>query len=87
MKYLTFAALMIVSVFVSANSKINEPNSAIEHVQRGTHLDIAKVLNMTSDDATSNICGPVEAHMIYLDSKGVKHDLAYILQGYGCQNG
>lgn len=87
MKYLTFAALMAVSVFASANSKNNEPNPAIERLQPGTHLDISKVIDMTSDAATSDHCGPVEAHMIYLDSKGVKHNLAYTLEGYGCQNG
>jgi hypothetical protein len=87
MKYITFTALMALSILASANSKNNEPNPAIEHLQPGTHLDVSKVIDMTSDAATSNSCGPVEAHMIYLDSKGVKHDLAYTLEGYGCQNG
>lgn len=87
MKYLTLAALMAVSGFAAANSKNNEPNPAIEHVQPGVHLDISKVINMTSDAATSEHCGLVDAHMIYLDSKGVKHNLAYTLEGYGCQNG
>lgn len=87
MKYLSFAALMAVSLLSSANSKNNETNPEVDHLQPGMHLDISKVIEMTGDAATYNACGLVEAHMIYLDSKGVKHDLAYTLEGYGCQNG
>lgn len=88
MKYIAFAALVSISFFASAND--NTGNSAAPKAEQYTyseHLDVAKIIKMTSDSATKNSCGPVEAHMIYLDSKGATHDMEYTLEGYACQNG
>jgi len=32
------------------------------------------------------VCGLVEAHMVYVDHKGITHDLEYTVEAYGCQN-
>lgn len=90
MKYALFAALSIFSAFASANGTTNAaPESvppAVEY-NYSQHLDIAKVISMTSDSNVSTACGPVESHMVYVDSKGVTHNMAYTRLGEGCQNG
>jgi hypothetical protein len=88
MKYIAFVTLMSISLFASAND--NTPSATApkpEQFNYTEHLDVAKVIKMTTDSATKNACGPVEAHMIYLDSKGAEHDMEYTLEGYACQNG
>ncbi|MCI8210848.1 hypothetical protein AUC61_15035 [Pseudomonas sp. S25] len=84
-----FAALSFFSVFASANDSVNNnaqlpPSVDYNYSQ---NLDIAKVLKVTSAESTT--CGPVQAHMLYLDSKGVEHNLQYtrISGGNNCQNG
>lgn len=84
-----FAALSFFSVFASANDQFNNNSqipAAVDY-DYSQNLDIAKVLNVTA--AQSNTCGPVVAHMLYLDSKGVEHNLEYtrISDGDNCQNG
>ncbi len=88
-----FAALSMFSVFASANGNVNSAADGAQTVPQAVEytysqkLDIAKVLSMTSANDTANECGPVEAHMIYVDSKGVTHNLEYTRLGDGCQNG
>lgn len=53
----------------------------IDSYKYGTHLDISKVLSV-STPATS--CGVVPEQMIYLDSSGSKHELDYEVMGDGC---
>jgi hypothetical protein len=88
MKSALFAALMTVSVFVSANDNVtNVTAPEVEQYKYSEHLDIYKVLSMTTADDTNKVCGPVEAQMVYVDHKGVTHDLEYTIEAYGCQNG
>jgi len=56
----------------------------IEHYSYGQDLDIAKVIEM---ETPAKVCGVVTTHMIYLDSKGQKHNLEYKVMGDGCSNG
>jgi hypothetical protein len=87
--YAMFAALSLFSVFASAN----EPSGASSTIPApvnysySQNLDIAKVIQVTEDSAKT--CGPVKAHMLYLDSKGVEHNLQYtrVSDGIGCENG
>lgn len=46
------------------------------------HLDVAKVLNTSSD--TSKKCGVQPAHMDYLDHQGHEHELNYQVYSDGC---
>ncbi|MFJ3485352.1 DUF2790 domain-containing protein [Pseudomonas sp. NPDC090202] len=90
MKYALFAALSIFSAFASANGNVNAASQSVPAPVEYTysqHLDIAKVISMSSDENISTACGPVESHMIYVDSKGVTHNMAYSRLGEGCQNG
>jgi hypothetical protein len=90
MKYALFAALSIFSAFASANSTVNASDASVPtavEYNYSQHLDIAKVVSMTSANDTATECGPVEAHMVYVDSKGVTHNLEYTRLGDGCQNG
>ncbi len=90
MKYALFAALSLFSALASANgpasSATDSVPAAVEY-DYSQHLDIAKVISITSADNTATECGPVESHMIYLDSQGVTHNLQYTRLGDGCQNG
>jgi hypothetical protein len=87
MKYALFAALSIFSAFASANSDVSESAPAAVEYNYSQHLDIAKVVSMTTASNIATECGPVEAHMVYVDSKGVTHNLEYTRLGDGCQNG
>ncbi|WP_425916105.1 DUF2790 domain-containing protein [Pseudomonas sp. GWSMS-1] len=49
----------------------------------GMHLDIAKVIRMTS---AADTCGPAPAEMTYRDSQGDVHVLQYRLYGTGCSD-
>lgn len=84
-----FAALSLFSVFASANAQVNDAALVPAPVKYtySQDLDVAKVIQITTDSSTT--CGPVQAHMLYLDSKGVEHNLEYtrIGDGNGCQNG
>ena len=91
MKYVMFAALSMFSVFASANSSVNAASAqpvpqAVEY-SYGQKLDIAKVIDVSSANDSSNTCSPVQVHMIYLDSKGVTHNLEYTRMSDSCQNG
>lgn len=56
----------------------------VEHYKYGDTLDIAKVIEVETPD---DVCSVVTTHMLYLDSKGVKHNLEYNIMGNGCSNG
>lgn len=84
-----FAALSLFSVFACATDRVNNSShvpAAVDY-NYSQKLDIAKVIQISEDNTHS--CGPVQAHMLYLDSKGVEHNLKYtrIGDGNGCQNG
>lgn len=89
--YAMFAALSMFSLFASANDTLANPGSQAQQkapavqYNYSQHLDVAKVLEMTP--VGDNVCGPEQAHMIYLDSEGVRHNLQYTRVGDGCQNG
>lgn len=70
MKYVLFAALSLFSVLASAN---DQPDA--QQYNYAQHLDVAKVLSI--DTPESDLCEPVTASMVYLDSHGVEHELHY----------
>ncbi|MCD5994118.1 DUF2790 domain-containing protein [Pseudomonas sp. CDFA 602] len=78
MKYVMFATLSMFSLFASAATSVANADSTTPVVEYNysQNLDIAKVISLTS--ASSNECEPVKAHMIYLDSQGVRHNLEYL---------
>ena len=88
MKSAIFAALMTVSAFASAGDNVtNVTAPKVEQYAYSEHLDIDKVISMTTADDTDRVCGLVEARMVYVDHKGVTHDLEYTIEADGCQNG
>ncbi|MFW9270065.1 DUF2790 domain-containing protein [Pseudomonas sp. D2-30] len=56
---------------------------AIEEYTYSSHLDIAKVLSMST---IPNVCEVVPATMEYEDSKGQRHILRYRVLGNGCSD-
>jgi len=86
MKYATLASLMMFSVYASAHDGANSTASTPEPEQYNysEHLDIAKVIDITP---VEDACGLVDAHMLYVDYKGIAHDLQYKVLGSSCQNG
>jgi hypothetical protein len=90
MKTAVFAALSMFSLFASAQENPAAPAAqttsevAYDYSQ---DLDIAKVVRITTANNAANECGPVTAHMEYVDSKGVSHKLQYTRVGDGCQSG
>ena len=89
MKYAMLASLMMFSVYASAQSASNVKAATPEpeHYNYSEHMDIAKVINITTAEDTNNACGPVDAHMVYVDHKGATHDLQYKIFGSACLNG
>lgn len=77
-------SLLLISSFQSAFGQEITEQIPVEHYQYGKNLDIAKVIKM---DIPPDECNVVTTHMIYLDSKGVKHNLEYSIMGNGCSNG
>jgi hypothetical protein len=84
MKKLLIATILTITAFQSAFAQVDQSGTTIEHYQYGDMLDIAKVLEI---DTPVDVCAVVTSHMIYLDSKGSKHNLEYNIMGSGCQNG
>lgn len=87
MKTSLFAALMMVSVVACANENgttVTAPD--VEQYTYSEHLDIDKVISMTTAQDTQAVCGLVEARMVYVDHKGVTHDLEYTVEAFGCQD-
>ncbi|HXR02647.1 MAG TPA: DUF2790 domain-containing protein [Pseudomonas sp.] len=90
MKTAVFAALSMISLFASAQEKpvVSPAETASEApYDYSQDLDIAKVVRITTANNAANQCGPVTAHMEYVDSKGVSHKLQYTRLGGGCQSG
>ncbi|MBC3364575.1 DUF2790 domain-containing protein [Pseudomonas sp. SWRI154] len=54
---------------------------AIEDYSYSTHLDIAKVISMST---IPDVCEVVPAQMEYADSNGQRHILRYRVMGNGC---
>lgn len=77
-------SLILISSFQLAFAQDIPEQIPVEHYHYGTHLDIAKVIKM---DTPPDECKVVTTHMLYLDSKGNKHNLEYSVMGDGCANG
>ena len=89
MKYALFAAVSMCSLFASANDNVSDASTAAvrnEQYDYTQDLDIAKVVRI-DNAGNADECGPVKAHMVYVDSKGVTHNLEYTRLGDGCQSG
>ncbi|TFY85536.1 DUF2790 domain-containing protein [Pseudomonas kairouanensis] len=56
----------------------------VEDYTYSTHLDVAKVLSMSS---IPEVCEVVPVKMEYEDSHGQRHILNYHVMGNGCSNG
>lgn len=81
-KILALLLLTSVCQITFANDTIK--SIPVEHYKYGDTLDIAKVIEVETPD---DVCSVVTTHMLYLDSKGVKHNLEYNIMGNGCSNG
>jgi len=77
-------SLILISSFQSVFAQETTEQIPVEHYHYGANLDIAKVIKM---DTPPDECNVVKTHMLYLDSKGVKHNLEYSIMGNGCSNG
>lgn len=76
--------LLLLSSCQVSFAKDNAEPVPIEHYSYGDTLDIAKVIEV---DTPPDVCEVVTTHMLYLDSKGVKHNLEYNIMGSGCSDG
>ncbi|WP_434578129.1 DUF2790 domain-containing protein [Pseudomonas sp. Z5-35] len=63
--------------------KAGQRKPAIEDYSYSTHLDITKVISMST---IPNVCEVVPAQMEYDDSKGQRHILRYRVMGNGCSS-
>lgn len=63
---------------------VTSANLPVEQYTYSMHLDIAKVISMTT---IPNVCEVVPARMTYEDSKGKTHVLEYRVLGNGCVDG
>lgn len=77
-------SILLISSFQLSFAQDRTEQIPVEHYHYGTQLDIAKVIKM---DTPPDECKVVTTHMIYLDSKGNKHNLEYSVMGDGCSNG
>ncbi|BAP44867.1 DUF2790 domain-containing protein [Pseudomonas sp. 21LCFQ02] len=76
MKYVLFAALSLASLMASANDQtaaVEQP--VVQQYGYGQNLDIKKVVSIEAPE--SDLCEPVVASMVYMDSQGVEHELHY----------
>ncbi len=85
MKYVVLAALSMFSIFASASEAPATADTQSEVYNYSQDLDIAKVISISNVDPSANECGPELAHMVYVDSKGVRHDLQYTRMGENCE--
>ncbi|WP_249679775.1 DUF2790 domain-containing protein [Pseudomonas abieticivorans] len=81
MKSLIALALMGVSTFAAAASVESSNKSAVQEYTYSTHLDIAKVIDMST---VPNVCEVVPATMTYEDHQGQRHTIEYKVMGNGC---
>lgn len=77
-------SILLISSFQLSFAQETTEQIPVEHYHYGTQLDIAKVIKM---ETPPDECKVVTTHMLYLDSKGVKHNLEYNIMGNGCSNG
>lgn len=87
MKYAVFAVLSMFSLFATASEAPAAATAQGEVYNYSQNLDIAKVISISSVNPSVTECGPELAHMIYVDSKGVRHDLQYTRMGENCEQG
>ncbi|WP_416426477.1 DUF2790 domain-containing protein [Pseudomonas sp. App30] len=83
MKTLVIAALVAFSTVAGAATLPAASNNSVQEYTYGTHLDIAKVVSMTS---IPDVCEVVPAKMTYLDHQGERHTIEYRVMGNGCEN-
>jgi len=89
MKYLIALSLSLLAAFTSlarADNGAAVATQASNTYDYSQDLDIAKVVRMNSSSG-GNQCGPIQGHMVYVDSKGVQHELNYTRLGNGCNKG
>jgi hypothetical protein len=87
MKTAIFAALMMASVFASAKDNVtNVPAPKAQQYTYSTHLDIAKVISMSTAEVSNDESGLAEAHMVYVDHQGVTHNVEYTVDAYSDKN-
>jgi hypothetical protein len=83
MKTAIFAALMMASVFASAKDNVtNVPSPVAQQYTYSTHLDIAKVISMSTAKVGNDESGLAEAHMVYVDHQGATHSVEYTVEAY-----
>ncbi|WP_324741196.1 DUF2790 domain-containing protein [Pseudomonas veronii] len=79
MKNIALAALMI--TFLASAAHADQPDSNVPHYKYGMHLDIKKVVHVST---LPKGCEPGPVVMDYLDSAGVKHRIQYEEMGEDC---
>ncbi|GAB5342893.1 DUF2790 domain-containing protein [Pseudomonas fluorescens] len=84
MRYLLILMLSMVSTLAAAQG---EPNPGADAPANQTDdyaedLEIAKAVRTTN--AASTTCGPVKGHVVYVDSRGVRHELDYMRVADNC---
>lgn len=85
MKTLVALVLVGVSSFALADEvKTAAAQPVLEHYDYSTHLDIAKVISLST---LPNVCEVVPATMTYEDHQGQRHTIAYRAMGDGCSQG
>jgi len=60
-----------------------QQNVPAQQYSYGQKLDVRKVISMS--DVPDDVCAPVQANMVYEDSKGAVHNMQYTVMGNGCQ--
>lgn len=83
-KTLSAAGLLTV-LSIGAMPALAQGNAASETYAYGTPLDISQVISLTED--VSQICGLVDAEIIYLNSMGEQRALTYRKQAAVCNDG
>lgn len=82
MKKILFLGLSLTAALSAYAEEPVAPPQAVTYTY-GMHLDIAKVIRITS---AADTCGPTPAEMTYRDSQGDVHVLQYRLYGTGCSD-
>ena len=71
----------LIALFLTVTAGSAFAASGVETARTGVPLDVVKTISITD---TSNACGIVPVELVYEDSQGVRHTVAYSVQGMGC---
>jgi hypothetical protein len=66
-----------------SGAKVAAQQARVEQYTYGTHLDIARVISVSS---IPDVCKVVPMRMTYEDSQGQQHVMGYQVMGNGCNN-